>query len=106
LKPGTRVPATSGGTTGSRLGARRATQPRTHFVSEPQKTLAVAKRAPSPAVYAPIDPNNSAETGETSDNDSKNTLRMEIQTNNPNIRIIWFSQKAAAGRVSPTSKGI
>jgi len=33
------------------------------------------------------------------------TLRMEIQTRNPNIRIIWFAQREAKP-MSPSSKGI
>ena len=38
-------------------------------------------------------------------NDPKETLRMEIQTQNPNIRIIWFSPREPKP-VSPNSKGI
>jgi hypothetical protein len=37
--------------------------------------------------------------------DTKTTLRMEIQTRNPNIRIIWFAQRDAKP-VSANSKGI
>lgn len=36
---------------------------------------------------------------------SEKTLRMEIQTKNPNIRIIWFSQRESKP-MSPNSKGI
>jgi putative zinc finger protein len=36
---------------------------------------------------------------------SEKTLRMEIQTKNPNIRIIWFSQRESKP-ISPHSKGI
>jgi hypothetical protein len=37
--------------------------------------------------------------------DAKTTLRVEIQTRNPNIRIIWFAQRDAKP-VSANSKGI
>lgn len=37
--------------------------------------------------------------------ESEKTLRMEIQTKNPNIRIIWFSQRESKP-ISPHSKGI
>ena len=105
---GSRVSSvTPGETPRPRLADRRATHRRTlrNVVPESQDSLAVAKHGPSPTVYTPVDPVNSAQTDESSDNDSKNTLRMEIQTKNPNIRIIWFSQRETK-RVSPTSKGI
>jgi hypothetical protein len=105
---GTRVlTVTPGGTQDPRTADHRATQRRTHrnVVPESRDSLVVSNRSPSPTVYTPIDPDNSAQTDESSDNDSNNTLRIEIQTKNPNIRIIWFSQREPR-RVSPTSKGI
>jgi Putative zinc-finger len=105
---GTKVPpVTRGETPDPHVADRRATHRRTHrnVVPEIRDSLAVAKSAPPQTVYTPIDPENSAQTDESSENDSKNTLRMEIQTKNPNIRIIWFSQRETR-RVSPTSKGI
>jgi hypothetical protein len=107
-KDGTRVPpVTPGEEPGPRVADRRATPRRKHrsVVPESQDSLAVARSAPSQTVYTPMDPENSAQTDDGSENNSKNTLRMEIQTKNPNIRIIWFSQRET-GRVSPTSKGI
>lgn len=107
-KEETRVPTvTPVETPGPRLADRRATHRRTHrnVVPESRETLTVAKGSPSQTVYTPVDPDNSAPTDESSDTDSKNTLRMEIQTKNPNIRIIWFSQRETR-RVSPSSKGI
>ena len=101
------LPVTSNETPGARLAVRRPTRQRIHrnVIPESQDSLALANSSPSPTVYTPIDPDNSARTDESTDNDSKNTLRMEIQTKNPNIRIIWFSQRETK-RVSPTSKGI
>jgi hypothetical protein len=107
-KEGTRVlPVTPGDTPGPRLADRRATHRRMHrnVVPESADSLAVAKSSPSQTAYTPIDPANSVQTDESSDNNSKSTLRLEIQTKNPNIRIIWFSQRETK-RVSPTSKGI
>jgi hypothetical protein len=107
-KDGKRVqPITSNETPGLRPAGGRATHRRTprNVVPESQDSLAVAKSSPSQTVYTPMDPDNSVQTDESSENDSKNTLRMEIQTKNPNIRIIWFSQRETL-RVSPTSKGI
>ena len=107
-KDETRVPpVTPVETPGPRLAERRAPNRRTHrnVVPRGQDSLAVAKSSPSQTIYTPLDPDNAAESDQSSDNDSKNTLRMEIQTKNPNIRIIWFSQRETK-RVSPTSKGI
>jgi Putative zinc-finger len=98
---------TSGQTPSPRLADRRATLRRKHrnVVPESQDSLVVAKSVPLQTVYTPMDPGNSGQTDESSDNKTENTLRMEIQTKNPNIRIIWFSQRETR-RVSPTSKGI
>jgi hypothetical protein len=98
-------PVTANETTRPRLAVRRPTHRRIHrdVIADRADSVVVAS-APSQTVDTPMDPNNSAQTDESSDN-SKNTLRMEIQTKNPNIRIIWFSHRETS-RVSPTSKGI
>ena len=99
-------PETSNETTRQRLAVRRPTQRRIHrdVIADRADSVVVAS-APSQTVYTPMDPDTPVQTDESSDNNSKNTLRMEIQTKNPNIRIIWFSQRETR-RVSPTSKGI
>ena len=48
---------------------------------------------------------NTAESAATFKDDSAKTLRLEIQTKNPNIRIIWFAPRDTK-QVSPNSKGI
>jgi hypothetical protein len=55
------------------------------------------------ASYSAVGPKDaSLNTSATSDK----TLRLEIQTSNPNIRIIWFSHPSNEGSPSESSKGI
>lgn len=51
---------------------------------------------------APVDASGGADVAVR---DAEKTLRMEIQTRNPNIRIIWFARQDAKP-ASPNSKGI
>jgi len=48
---------------------------------------------------------NTADSGAAFKNDSASTLRLEIQTKNPNIRIIWFAPRDSK-QLSSNSKGI
>jgi len=108
LKDEARVPQlTPGETPEPRLADRRVIHRRTHrsVITDRPDSVAVVHPAPSITIFTPTDPENSAQIDESSDNNSKKTLRMEIQTKNPNIRIIWFSQRDTK-RVSPNSKGI
>ena len=63
-----------------------------------------ASRTPSTLPTA-SGPNDSIPPANLTNRDSQKTLRMEIQTKNPNIRIIWFAQRDAK-QVSINSKGI
>ena len=56
--------------------ARRATMPQDHFVAPPLKAMSAM----------PVDSNNAATY-------SQEKLRIEFQTADPNIRIIWFAPK-------------
>ena len=48
---------------------------------------------------------NTTESAAPFKNDTTKTLRLEIQTKNPNIRIIWFATRDSK-QLSPNSKGI
>lgn len=100
-------PITSNEPPGSRLADRRTTHRRIRrsVIADRADSVAVAQGAPSLTVDPPTGMDNSAQPDASSDNNSKNTLRMEMQTKNPNIRIIWFSQRDAK-RVFPSPKGI
>jgi hypothetical protein len=90
-------------------------------IRQPQRRKyrnALTARANSATVIAPDakstvanvspQPNNSAEPGLFPAPDSaasEKTLRVEIQTKDPNIRIIWFSQQETKP-TAPNSKGI
>ena len=56
----------------------------------------LAPQSPDPPVIG---------TGDLGSKDQDKTLRMEIQTKNPNIRIIWFSQREPKPLTTP-AKGI
>ena len=83
--------------------------------SRPQQRIhrKVADQLNSLAVNAPGNVSNStppftantAESAAAFKNDSAKTLRLEIQTKNPNIRIIWFAPLDSK-QLSPNSKGI
>ena len=109
LKDGARVPASTTNeiSKGQRLAGLRTTQRRIHRngISVRAESVAVARSGPS----LPVDTSSRVNTFPQSDADvnknSENTLRMEIQTKNPNIRIIWFSQRERKP-AAPNSKGI
>ncbi len=81
----------------------------------PQQThrKVVTDRLNSVAVNAPGNASNSTPplTANTTESaapfkeDTTKTLRLEIQTKNPNIRIIWFAPRDSK-QLSPNSKGI
>lgn len=100
-------PVNSNETPGPRLADRRPTHRPTHrnISADRPDSVAVARSAESLTTDSQTGLDNSVQPDESSDNNSKNSLRMEIQTKNPNIRIIWFSPREAK-RVSPNSKGI
>jgi hypothetical protein len=73
----------------------------------PDRALSLALNSPDPAtskregstqVDSSFDPGGAV-------SGSAKTLRLEMQTRNPNIRIIWFTQKEPKS-LSPNSKGI
>jgi hypothetical protein len=76
---------------------------RNRLVESNSATVAVS--APSPKTDNSSSANSAVQFDVRSDLKPENPLRMEIQTKNPNIRIIWFSQPDRK-RVSTTSKGI
>ncbi|HSQ21171.1 MAG TPA: zf-HC2 domain-containing protein [Blastocatellia bacterium] len=90
---------------GPRLADRRSTQRRTRPEPIPEATT-VAHAPHMPSLTGDNSSGvTSAQSDAGADKNSENTLRMEIQTRNPNIRIIWFSQRDRK-RMSPNSKGI
>lgn len=52
------------------------------------------------------DPVNSVGTLPAADSTAAKTLRMEMQTKDPNVRIIWFAQQQEPKRAPSNSKGI
>lgn len=64
-----------------------------------------ASTNPSPAADNSLKLDNSTESAAPAEGDSEKPLRMELQTKDPNIRIIWFS-RPNTGRVGAGSKGI
>lgn len=83
--------------------------PRKHRDAIDIGTGPVASNASEPSVTAEASSNSnlteSAVVPAVDSAASEKTLRMEIQTRDPNIRIIWFSQQDTKP-VSPNSKGI
>lgn len=73
----------------------------------PDRTDSLVAKAPDAPPVNAVSPqlNNSAELDSSADHDSGKALRMEIQTKDPNIRIIWFAQQDTKP-TSPNSKGI
>ena len=58
-----------------------------------------------PAPPTTSTPSGSISSGAAVNGDTQKTLRMEIQTKNPNIRIIWLAPRDAKSS-SPNSRGI
>jgi hypothetical protein len=87
-------PSRSAGTSGPNLTHLK--QPRRRFDRKVGAERATSLAANSPAAPNPsVEPSAPADShseGETQLN-SDNPLRMEIQTTDPNIRIIWFAQR-------------
>lgn len=72
----------------------------------PDRADALVAKAPDARPVKVVSPatNNSAESDSLPARDSSKALRMEIQTKDPNIRIIWFAQQDTKP-TSPNSKG-
>lgn len=100
-------PITSNETPEPRLAVRRPTHRRIHrdAIADRADSVVVAQSAPSLPVETSAALDNPAQSDTSADDNSGKTLRMEIQTKNPNIRIIWFLPRDPK-RVSPKSKGI
>jgi hypothetical protein len=98
---------TSNETPGTRLPVRHPTHQRIHreVIADRADSAVVAQTAPSISVETSTVLDDSARSDPSADDNSGKTLRMEIQTKNPNIRIIWFSPRDTR-RVFPKSKGI
>jgi putative zinc finger protein len=72
----------------------------------PDRADSLVAKAPDARPLNVVSPaiNNSAESDASPARDSGKVLRMEIQTKDPNIRIIWFAQQDTKP-TSPNSKG-
>ncbi len=81
-----------------RRGDRRRAPHRPDFLWSAKAPDAPPVKGVSPGI------NNSAGPESSAARDSSKALRMEIQTKDPNIRIIWFAQQDTKP-VSPNSKG-
>lgn len=81
-----------------RRGDRRRAPDRADFLWSAKTPDAQPVKVVSPAI------NNSAESDSLPARDSGKALRMEIQTKDPNIRIIWFAQQDTKP-TSPNLKG-
>lgn len=92
----------SRGNNSQRLSDQRPPQKRMPRTKVRDRTNSVAMIAPSasPAQSTISTPNGSIPRGAAVNSDTQKTLRMEIQTKNPNIRIIWLAPREAK---SPTS---
>jgi len=99
--------AASRGNNSQRLSDQRPPQKRMQRTKVRDRTNSVAMIAASapPAQPTTSTPNGSISSGAAVNGDTQKTLRMEIQTKNPNIRIIWLAPGEAK---SPTrnSRGI
>lgn len=85
---------------------QRPPQKRMRSTEVRDRTNSVSMTASSgpPALLRTSTPNGSIPSGAAVNSDTQKTLRLEIQTKNPNIRIIWFAQQGTT-QVSPNSKG-
>ena len=111
----------SGASTGQNRGADTTiggSVDGSHQYRRPKSSGAAADRTQSIAVNVPDSRSKTAEASPESNNlarpdavpardpaTSEKTLRVEMQTKDPNIRIIWFSQQRPK-QGSPSSKGI
>ena len=99
--------AASRGTDSERSPDRRRPQkqvPRTE-VRDRTNSVAMIASSDRPARPTRSTADGSIPSATAANNDSQKTLRLEIQTKNPNIRIIWFAPRDT-NQVSPNSKGI
>lgn len=96
-------------TGGSDIGApepKSRPQPRIHRKVATDQLNSLAVNAPGNVSNStPPFTANAADFAPTLKNDSARTLRLEIQTKNPNIRIIWFAPRDSK-QLSSNSKGI
>ena len=99
--------AASRGNNSQRLSDQRPPQKRMQRTEVRDRTNSVAMIAASapPAQPTTSTPNGSISSGAAVNGDTQKTLRMEIQTKNPNIRIIWLAPGDAKSP-TPNSRGI
>jgi hypothetical protein len=94
------------GSVGRRSASGLSTHRRTHRnLAIDRASSTVAFSSPSPATGSAEKANTESQSDAGSDRDSAKILRMEFQTRNPNIRIIWFSHPEPK-HGSSNSKGI
>lgn len=98
--------AASQGNDSQRLPDQRPPQKRMQRTEVRDRTHSVAMIAASgpPGRLTTSTPNGSIPSGAAVNSDAQKTLRLEIQTKNPNIRIIWLVPQDTR-QVSPNSKG-
>jgi anti-sigma factor RsiW len=99
--------AASRGNNNQRLSDQRPLRKRmqrTEVRDRTNRATMMAASAP-PARLTTSTPNGSIPSGAAVNGDTQKTLRMEIQTKNPNIRIIWLAPRDAKSS-SPNSRGI
>ena len=95
----------------SRSNSRRTSVPQL-YVRQKRKTIPDHVNLPAVSTVAAVSPtansapeaNDLREPSNGSSDASQTPLRMEIQTKNPNIRIIWFAPRDAKSS-SPNSRG-
>lgn len=101
--------AASRGNNSQHLSDQRPPQKRMQRteVRDRDRTNSVAMIAASAPEAQPTTspPNDSISSGAAVNGDTQKTLRMEIQTKNPNIRIIWLAPRDAKSP-TPNSRGI
>lgn len=104
-----RVPASTSNerSKGQHLAGVRMSRRRTNrsVINDRADSVVVARSGPSLPADSSSRINTFPRSDAGADNSSERPLRMEIQTRNPNIRIIWFSQREPKSE-SPNSKGI
>ena len=88
--------------TGRRPPLRRTQRNATNDSAD---AVVVARSTPSLTSDTSSGVNLDTQSDASSDRNSEKLLRMELQTRNPNIRIIWFSQREPK-HASSNSKGI